>query len=152
MVNHPLSDSLFRDHKTLAMATSSSIVGTIVFGPNAGQKVTRIGSGFGYYEEIPLAKGHRCFSINGFSLHANTSNSTLARDSLRKLVEYISRGPLSNERLEITESGQVKLKLKTAYSDGTSPSLHSRRVYRETKCDHSSPQIPLRQMEWGLCP
>jgi hypothetical protein len=44
----------------------------------------------------------------------------LARDSLRKLVEYISRGPLSNERLEITESGQVKLKLKTAYSDGTS--------------------------------
>jgi len=35
-------------------------------------------------------------------------------------VDYISRGPLSNERLEITESGQVKLKLKTAYSDGTS--------------------------------
>jgi len=58
------------------MATSSSIVGTIAFGPNAGQKVTRIGSGFGYYEEIPLAKGHRCFSINGFSLHANTSTNT----------------------------------------------------------------------------
>ena len=120
MVNHPLSDSLFRDHESLAMATSSSIVGTIAFGPNAGQKVTRIGSGFGYYEEIPLAKGHRCFSINGFSLHANTSTNTLARDSLRKLVEYISRGPLSNERLEITDSGRVKLKLKTAYSDGTS--------------------------------
>ena len=87
---------------------------------NAGKKVTRIGSGFGYYEEIPLAKGHRCFSINGFSLHANTATNTLARDSLRKLVEYISRGPLSNERLEITKAGLVKLKLKTAYSDGTS--------------------------------
>ena len=49
-----------------------------------------------------------------------TSTNTLARDSLRKLVEYISRGPLSNERLEITDSGQVELKLKTAYSDGTS--------------------------------
>ena len=120
MVNHTLSDSLFRDHESLAMVTSSSIVGRIAFGPNAGQKVTRIGSGFGYYEEIPLAKGHRCFSINGFSLHANTSTNTLARDGLRKLVEYISRGPLSNERLEITESGQVRLKLKTAYSDGTS--------------------------------
>jgi hypothetical protein len=102
------------------MATSSSIAGRIAFGPNAGKQVTRIGSGFGYYEEIPLAKGHRCFSINGFSLHANTSTNTLARDSLRKLVEYISRGPLSNERVEITKSGQVKLKLKTAYSDGTS--------------------------------
>ena len=120
MVNHPFSDSLFQDHESLAMATSSSIVGRIAFGPNAGKQVTRIGSGFGYYEEIPLAKGHRCFSINGFSLHANTSTNTLARDSLRKLVEYISRGPLSNERLEITKSGQVKLKLKTAYSDGTS--------------------------------
>jgi hypothetical protein len=120
MVNHPVSDSLFRNHESLAMATSSSIAGRIAFGPNAGKQVTRIGSGFGYYEEIPLAKGHRCFSVNGFSLHANTSTNTLARDSLRKLVEYISRGPLSNERLEITESGQVKLKLKTAYSDGTS--------------------------------
>ena len=44
----------------------------------------------------------------------------MARDRLRELVESISRGPLSNERLEITESGQVKHKLKTAYSDGTS--------------------------------
>ena len=117
---HPLSDCLFQDHESLAMATSSSIIGRIAFGPNAGKQVTRIGSGFGYYEEIPLAKGHRCFSVNGFSLHANTATNTLARDRLRKLVEYISRGPLSNERLEITKSGQVKLKLKTAYSDGTS--------------------------------
>ncbi|MEI8027989.1 MAG: hypothetical protein WCI18_16685, partial [Pseudomonadota bacterium] len=61
---------------------SSSIVGTIAFGPNAGQKVTRIGSGFGYYEEIPLAKGHRCFSINGFSLHANTSTNTWLETAL----------------------------------------------------------------------
>ena len=75
MVNHPLSESLFRDHESLAMATSSSIVGRIAFGPNAGKKVTRIGSGFGYYEEIPLAKGHRCFSVNGFSLHANTATT-----------------------------------------------------------------------------
>jgi hypothetical protein len=57
--------------------------------------------------------------LNGFSLHANTSTNTLARDSLRKLVEYISCGPLFIERLEVTKSGQVKLKLKTAYSDGT---------------------------------
>jgi hypothetical protein len=54
MVNHPLSDVLFRDHESLAMATSSSIAGRIAFGPNAGKQVTRIGSGFGYYEEIPL--------------------------------------------------------------------------------------------------
>ncbi len=61
MVNHPQSDGLFRDHESLAMATSSSIEGRIAFGPNAGQKVTRIGSGFGYYEEIPLAQGESDF-------------------------------------------------------------------------------------------
>ncbi len=60
--------------------------------------------------------------LNGFSLHANSSTNTLARDSLRKLVEYISRGPLSNERLEITMSDQVKLKLKTARSASQSTS------------------------------
>jgi hypothetical protein len=48
------------------MATSSSIVGRIAFGPNAGQKVTRIGSGFGYYEEIPLAKATGVFLSTAF--------------------------------------------------------------------------------------
>ena len=41
MVNHPLSDSIFRNHEALALATSSSIVGRIAFGPNAGKKVTK---------------------------------------------------------------------------------------------------------------
>jgi hypothetical protein len=44
----------------------------------------------------------------------------LDSDRLSKLVEYTARGPLSNERLEITDRGQVKLKLKTRWVDGTS--------------------------------
>jgi hypothetical protein len=39
--------------------------------------------------------------------------------TLKTLIEYIARGPLSNERLEITEGKKVKLQLKTPYSDGT---------------------------------
>ncbi|TWW08405.1 hypothetical protein E3A20_24660 [Planctomyces bekefii] len=42
-----------------------------------------------------------------------------------RLIEYIARGPLSNERLEITDDGKVKLKLKTAWRDGTSHLLLS---------------------------
>ena len=87
---------------------------------NAGKYVTKIGSGFGYFEEIPLAKGKRCYSVNGFSLHCNTAINTHARDRLEKLIEYIARGPLSNERIEITSDGKVKLKLKSNWSDGTS--------------------------------
>jgi hypothetical protein len=70
-------------------------------------------------EEIPLAKGRRCYSVNGFSLHANTAINPLQRDRLESLIEYIARGPLSNERLEITKDGKVKLRLKTKWSDGT---------------------------------
>ena len=73
----------------------------------------------GYIEEIPLAKGKRCYSVNGFSLHCNTAVNTHARDRLEKLIEYIARGPLSNERLEITSDGKVKLQLKSSWSDGT---------------------------------
>ena len=68
---------------------------------------------------MPLAKGKRCFSVNGFSLHANTAINTHARDRLYKLIEYIARGPLSNERLEILANGDVKLALKTPWANGT---------------------------------
>jgi Putative transposase len=68
---------------------------------------------------VPLAKGKRCFSVNGFSLHANTAINTHARDRLSKLIEYIARGPLSNERLEILANGDVKLALKTPWANGT---------------------------------
>jgi hypothetical protein len=41
------------------------------------------------------------------------------------LIEYIARGPLFNERLEITPDRKVKLQLKTPYSDGTTHLLFS---------------------------
>ena len=118
-------DDLFQENDAITAAAYASIAGKIAFGPNAGKYVTRIGSGFGYFEEVPLAKGKRCFSANGFSLHCNTSTNTHARDRLEKLIEYIARGPLSNERLEITDDGKVKLQLKTAWRDGTSHLLLS---------------------------
>jgi hypothetical protein len=120
MVDNRLADPHFAEHDALALATQCSLSGKIAFGPNAGKKVTRIGSGFGYFEEIPLAQGERCFSIHGYSLHANTRTRTHQRERLGKLIEYLARGPLSNERLEITTDGKVKLALKTHYRDGTS--------------------------------
>ena len=89
----------------------------------AGQYVRRIGGGFGYEEEVPLAKGRLCFAVNGFSLHATTAINTHARDRLAQLVEYLARGPISNERLEIIadgpDAGDIKLALKTAWRSGT---------------------------------
>ena len=119
LVENPTADPLFAESESLSLATQSSITSKIAFGPNAGNYVTKIGSGFGYGEEIPLAKGKLCYSVNGFSLHCATAVKTQQRDRLYKLIEYIARGPLSNERLEITSNGKVKLTLKTRWSDGT---------------------------------
>ena len=119
IITNPAVDEMFSEYESLKAATQASIAGKIAFGPNAGKYVTKIGSGFGYGEEIALAKGKRCYSINGFSLHANTSINTHQRERLFNLIQYVARGPLSNKRLEITQDGKVKLELKTAWSDGT---------------------------------
>jgi hypothetical protein len=52
---------------------AASVQQRIAFGERAGQRVRRIGSGFGYEGEHPTLTGTRCASVNGFSLHANTS-------------------------------------------------------------------------------
>jgi hypothetical protein len=119
IVLNPALDPLFQDHESLTAALTASISGKIAFGPNAGNYVRKIGGGFGYEGEVPLAKGKRCYSVNGFSLHANTAINTHARDRLYKLIEYIARGPLSNDRLEILANGDVKLALKTPWANGT---------------------------------
>jgi hypothetical protein len=60
-VQNPAWDPLFLEDSALFHATVQSIAGKIAFGPHAGQYVRRFAKGFGYDEEIPLAKGKRCF-------------------------------------------------------------------------------------------
>jgi hypothetical protein len=130
-VSQPNVDSLFSDHDLLAMAVEASIAGKIAFGPNQGNYVRKIGKGFGYEGEIPLAKGKRCYSVNGFSLHANTAINTHSRDKLYKLIEYMARGPISNDRLELLDNGEVKLALKTPWANGTTHLLFTRSEFIE---------------------
>ncbi len=62
----------------------------------------------------------RCAYDNGFSLHANVKILGHQRSSLERLCRYIARGAVPKERVSLTENGKVRLKLKNAYSDGTS--------------------------------
>jgi len=68
---------------------------------------------------IALVKGKRLASLNGFTIHARTKVNTLDRSGLHRLVEYQARPPISDERIGIEEDGQIRIKLKTPYSDGT---------------------------------
>jgi hypothetical protein len=131
LVPNPNVDQLFQEHEVLTDMAQMSIQGKIAFGPNAGNYVTKIGSGFCYSEEVPLAKGKLCFSMNGFSLHAATKFNPLDRRGLYKHIEYLARGPFNDSRVELTESNMVKLKLKTPWTNGTTHLLFTKLEFLE---------------------
>lgn len=85
-------------------AMAASIQSKIAFGERAGQKVRRVGSGFGYEGETPLVKGNQCATINGFNLHAKLGVAAFARDRMLQLIKYVTRPPISNQRLSMKES------------------------------------------------
>jgi len=61
-----------------------------------------------------------CANAHGFSLHAGVRCAADQRSELEHLCRYITRPAIANERLSVNHAGQVVLKLKTPYRDGTS--------------------------------
>ena len=88
----------------------------IAFGPRAGQKVLTVQGA------MPREPGFRqdlCADSNGFSLHAAVRCGADERQALEQLCRYITGPALANERVQCNAAGQVVLKLKTAWRDGT---------------------------------
>ena len=112
-------DPLLNNEPELARTMAASVKQRIAFGERAGEKVRRIGSGFGYEGERPELKGPRCASVNGFSLHANTAIPAHRRDQLERLMRYTARGALSLERLEQDANGDLLYRFNRPWSDGT---------------------------------
>ena len=61
-----------------------------------------------------------CINVHGFSLHAGVRCAADQRQAIEHLCRYITRPAIANERLSVNRAGQVVLKLKTPYRDGTS--------------------------------
>jgi hypothetical protein len=55
----------------------------------------------------------------GFSLHAAVRCGSDKRQVIEQLCRYITRPALANERVRCNRAGQVLLKLKTVWRDGT---------------------------------
>ncbi len=119
VVEPPPLDSLFQEHGDLTNSLHASLHNLVAFGPDTGQKVHRIGRGFGYKEELALYKGKLCISKNGFNIHAGRVIKTLDRNRLFDLVGYMARPAISTKRLSITEGGNIRYELKRQWSDGT---------------------------------
>ncbi len=112
-------DPLGEDAPELARTLAASVQQRIAFGEHAGEKVRRIGSGFGYAGERPALTGPRCASIHGFSMHANTAIPAHRRDQLEQLIRYTARGAVSLERLAQDTHGDLVYTFTHPWSDGT---------------------------------
>jgi hypothetical protein len=88
----------------------------IAFGPRAGQKVLTLQGAMPRESDFTQAL---CADNNGFSLHAAVRCAANDRQTLEQLCRYITRPALADERLQTNAAGQVVLKLKTPWRDGT---------------------------------
>jgi hypothetical protein len=84
-------------------------------GRNAGQPIMRV------FGDIPESTGKREErTVAGFNLHVSRSIGKNDRSGLERQLRYMGRPPLSNERLTEAANGNLIVKLKTAWRDGTS--------------------------------
>jgi len=92
-----------------------SITYRVAVGPRAGQSVFAL-------QTVP-ARGAEprpgVAQYAGFSLHAGIGVEADQLAKLERLARYVSRPPVSVERLALTAQGQVRYRLKTPYRDGT---------------------------------
>ena len=103
------------DESGMQLLHGSAITYRIATGPLQGQKTLTI-------KTIPaIIKDNysQAVKINGFSLHAGVACQPKERKKLERLCRYISRGALSEQRLQQNSQGQVVYTLKTPYNNGT---------------------------------
>jgi hypothetical protein len=102
--------------RTLRPLQAAAVTYRIAFGPRAGQKVLTLR---GAMPREATARQPLCADIDGFSLHAAVRVEAHDRKRLEQLCRYITRPALCDERVQLNAAGQVELKLKTPWRDGT---------------------------------
>ena len=106
------------DAPVLAGLAAASVRGRGALGARAGARVRRRGDSLAAVTEPPgLGPCHA--RHNGFDLHAGLCVPADQRDRLERIAQYALRPPVSQERLEMTDAGQVQLELRRPWADGT---------------------------------
>ena len=108
--------------RTLRPLQAAAITYRIAFGPRAGQKVLTLR---GATPRETAVRQPLCADIDGFSLHAAVRVEAHDRKRLEQLCRYITRPALSDEWVQLNAAGQVELKLKTPWRDGTTHLVRS---------------------------
>jgi Putative transposase len=101
--------------RTLRPLQAAAVTYRIAFGPRAGQKILTLRGAM----PEGTARQPLCADIDGFSLHSAVRVEAHDRKRLEQLRRCITRPALSDERVQLNATGQVELKLKTPWRDGT---------------------------------
>jgi hypothetical protein len=105
------------DENAVVLCDGASVKNLIAFGERAGQPVRRIR----LHIEPGTARirGELVAEMNWFNLKADKAVKEHQRRKLARLVRYITRPPLANERLSFADDGTVRYRMKRPWSDGT---------------------------------
>lgn len=102
----------------LAGMGAASVLGRAASGPRAGARTRRVAAGPDTPREDAAAP--RCHArLNGFDLHAGVVAPAGHRHRLERLCRYGLRPPVAEDRLRLTADGQVLLRLRHPWTDGT---------------------------------
>ena len=110
----PDDDLLAQTEPALAQLYSASISGTLLMGPNAGQRQMRLLGKPAHQGEDGKIK-----NAYGFDVDAGVRIAGHDRGHLERLARYMLRPPLSKSRLERQPDGRYRIWLKKPWRDGT---------------------------------
>ena len=110
------SDSDSDEARVLRPLQAAACTCRIAFDPGAGQKVLTLQDAMPRETDFKQAM---CADINGCSLHAAVHCGAGDRQALEPLCRHITRPALANERVQTNAAGQVVLRLKTPWRNGT---------------------------------
>jgi len=96
---------------------SHSVTYRVAIGPQKGRKVFCLQTIPPQPEPSP--DNARVAKLAGFSLHAGVAARAHQRDKVDRLCRYIARPAVSEQRLSLTPTGNVRYALKTPFRNGT---------------------------------
>ena len=124
LVAHTGASTDGEEARTLRPLQAAAITYRIAFGPRAGQKVLTLS---GAILRVGAGREPLCDDIDGFSRHAAVRVEADDRKRLEQLCRYTTRQTLSDERVQLSAAGALKLEFEfdTPWRDGTTPLVMS---------------------------
>jgi len=101
----------------LTLIAAASVQGRTALEPEVGARLGRLGTPAVDSSAAPTAP--LCANVEGFSLHAAVRVLAGQRDRLERLCRYVSRPALAFGRLSLSRHGNILLRLRHAWRDGT---------------------------------